>query len=974
MKSRVYKMEAKIASRVGKAVRGDESLVRKFPSQSVDQLIKLLEDLLSEHRTMDMPRDLSTEFNHRLDGRVSPEGLLVIMEEYAQTPYFLNKFVAHNLMKLLAYFDQFELTKKVYDYLSHWKVTDTFTYSIMIDASGKNGLLALAANIFAQAERARACNEHVYAAIIDAAGRNGDLVLAKSAFGKALLRKNANEIVFVNMVNAAVENYSSDDAIRFFDLAASQNKLTSHAGTSMIKAAGQAGDLAMAIKVFEKAKLIGFCNAYIYTSMVDAAGRNNNFSLAQDIFKQAVDSRNATVATYAAMIKAAGCAREIELVEYFFQEALSKVSCNAYIFNSVIDAATIVISERSMEIAWNAFNEASQRGQCNEHVYASMIEVAGKNDNLTLAAQLFDVALEVNLCNEYACVNMIHAAGKNGDFSLAEYVFSRAQAANLANAVSYATLIAAAGACDNPEAVEHVFQFSKQSGKINPRIYTTVVTSLLQCKADNSARISEIFDEAFSRGQWDDDSFQFLQGARASLGESNFSSDTIVTKAYPSASLSDKHLISRGAFGQVFSARWNKNIDQTESSFVAVKEIHVQGSLTIISQCAALPTLSNSRSWFEIYHRYASEELHGKIRYLCLYDRNQRNWHLCSIDTVFFEGGHREITCRTVTLLRVEFDNFLRKEALGNRGDNDLLLSAYGLSFSGCQHCLDTEFSTVNQNSHSKTQLLKLCDLVLMERKQQEWRALREEVMLLMRLDHPHVVKLYGITLSQEPYEMIMDLYAGGDLATRLYSGLTIEKQQKLQWALQMTLGLAYLHEKNIIHGDLKPANMLLTTENRLVLADFGLSSLGEKRSKRGTASYMAPELLQETSEVFVGNTKASDIYSLGVVLWELEANSRPWAGIDKGKFIYHVTHGETLLLRDSWLEQYKNLLLLMWTMDAVSRPEASECAAVLEDISSNSLLTVASSAMFVQQPSAFSAEESSELDISFGALEARFK
>ncbi|WP_230202829.1 WD40 repeat domain-containing serine/threonine protein kinase [Parafrankia discariae] len=156
------------------------------------------------------------------------------------------------------------------------------------------------------------------------------------------------------------------------------------------------------------------------------------------------------------------------------------------------------------------------------------------------------------------------------------------------------------------------------------------------------------------------------------------------------------------------------------------------------------------------------------------------------------------------------------------------------------------------------------------------------EARLLAGLDHPHVVRVYdsfkySVQHSGGPgdlYLIVMEYLPGGTLQTRRNS---LSPEQSCAVGLAAAAGLEHAHERGLLHRDVKPANILFAEDGTLKVCDFGLAKLFEGSPVRtsnvvGTEPYMAPE--QFTRD---GLTRATDVYALGVVLYQLLTRRLPF-------------------------------------------------------------------------------------------------
>jgi len=155
------------------------------------------------------------------------------------------------------------------------------------------------------------------------------------------------------------------------------------------------------------------------------------------------------------------------------------------------------------------------------------------------------------------------------------------------------------------------------------------------------------------------------------------------------------------------------------------------------------------------------------------------------------------------------------------------------------------------------------------------------------KLNHPHVVTTFDCGDHDGMAYLAMELVEGTDLRTRLTSeGVT--SLQAVEIARQVADGLAYAHERGIVHRDIKPANIMLDAQGRAKIMDFGLARMRLADHKTstgmvlGTPRYMSPEQIAGQPV-----DQRSDIFSLGIVLYEMLTGTRLYSGED----IHQVQH-----------------------------------------------------------------------------------
>ncbi len=152
------------------------------------------------------------------------------------------------------------------------------------------------------------------------------------------------------------------------------------------------------------------------------------------------------------------------------------------------------------------------------------------------------------------------------------------------------------------------------------------------------------------------------------------------------------------------------------------------------------------------------------------------------------------------------------------------------------------------------------------------------EVRVARQVSHPNVCRVYDIGEAEGLPFISMEYVDGEDLATLLRRIGRLPADRAIQTAREICAGLAAAHSKGVIHRDLKPQNIMMNRQGDIMIMDFGLAAIANQLSgaeaRNGTPGYMSPEQLKGT-EV----TAKSDIYSLGLVLYELFTGKRPFAG-----------------------------------------------------------------------------------------------
>jgi eukaryotic-like serine/threonine-protein kinase len=168
-----------------------------------------------------------------------------------------------------------------------------------------------------------------------------------------------------------------------------------------------------------------------------------------------------------------------------------------------------------------------------------------------------------------------------------------------------------------------------------------------------------------------------------------------------------------------------------------------------------------------------------------------------------------------------------------------------------------------------------------------------KEALVLSQLNHPNVATIYDFDTEQGVDFLVMEYIRGITLSEKVAAGPLPEKEV-LRLGVQLAEGLAAAHDHGVVHRDLKPGNLRVTSDGRLKILDFGLAklrlpvtasttteSVSETQAMAGTLPYMAPEQLLG-AEI----DARTDIYAAGLVLYEMVTGQRPFADVERSQLI----------------------------------------------------------------------------------------
>jgi serine/threonine protein kinase len=202
------------------------------------------------------------------------------------------------------------------------------------------------------------------------------------------------------------------------------------------------------------------------------------------------------------------------------------------------------------------------------------------------------------------------------------------------------------------------------------------------------------------------------------------------------------------------------------------------------------------------------------------------------------------------------------------------------------------------------------------------------EVQVLRQLRHPNIIEYHDCFCPSPTQLCIVMGYAdGGDLEQRLAQrrGQPLPEAQVVEWLLQLLLALKHMHDRKILHRDIKCQNIFLMRNNTLKLGDFGISrtldhTLQKACTQIGTPFYISPEMCQERPY-----DHKSDMWAVGVVLYQLMALRQPFQASSMPELVRKIVSQRPPPIGGLWSADLRNLLSALLQKDPGLRPSANE-------------------------------------------------
>ncbi|KAL9141269.1 hypothetical protein ABFS82_14G091800 [Erythranthe guttata] len=208
---------------------------------------------------------------------------------------------------------------------------------------------------------------------------------------------------------------------------------------------------------------------------------------------------------------------------------------------------------------------------------------------------------------------------------------------------------------------------------------------------------------------------------------------------------------------------------------------------------------------------------------------------------------------------------------------------------------------------------------------QQSIYQLEQEISFLRELQHENVVRYLGTDKDNEKLYIFLELVTKGSLA-KLYDKYQLRDSQVSAYTRQILSGLNYLHCRNVVHRDIKCANILVDVSGSVKLADFGLAKVTTKlndiKSCKGTPYWMAPEVVNQRNH---GYGRAADIWSLGCTVLEMLTGHIPYSHLEGMQALFRIGRGELPPIPNTLSKDAQDFILKCLQVNPEDRPTAAQ-------------------------------------------------
>ena len=237
-------------------------------------------------------------------------------------------------------------------------------------------------------------------------------------------------------------------------------------------------------------------------------------------------------------------------------------------------------------------------------------------------------------------------------------------------------------------------------------------------------------------------------------------------------------------------------------------------------------------------------------------------------------------------------------------------------------------FGEVRKAKHHSSKQLRAIKIISTQNLSDfEKKKILKEILILKKIDHPNIVKIYEFFEDEGFIYIVMELITGGELFDKIQIDDFFSEAKIREILRDLLRGVNYMHKESVVHRDLKLENVLFTEDGVLKIVDFGTSRVFFRDETmdviNGTSYYVAPEVLKGDYDF------KCDIWSCGVIFFIMLSGFPPFNGRNDEEILENVIKGKYRMSHKKFInisKSAKDLIKKMLTYSPKSRPTAEEC------------------------------------------------